>query len=175
MKEPISDSFRDVPLKDAYKLVTPGMPMLVATKGSAPSGGPAAGDSPKGGTAQGGAYDLAPIAWVTPLDYEPVTKVLFVCDPAHRTAANVRASGEFAFCVPASANDPLINQCGSVSGVDADKYARFSIEAIPANATDLRIPATCAAWIECRLIRIVEEGSVLIFMGEAISARELRK
>jgi flavin reductase (DIM6/NTAB) family NADH-FMN oxidoreductase RutF len=162
MKETVSDAFRDVPLKDAYKLVTPGMPILVATKGT----------SPAGDAARCASYDLAPIAWVTPLDYEPVTKVLFVCDPAHQTAANARASREFAFCVPASADDPLVNQCGSVSGVDADKYARFSIEAIPANATDLRIPATCAAWIECRLIRIVEEGSVVIFMGEAVSARK---
>lgn len=141
---------RPVPLEEAYTLVTPGLPVLVASKGLH--------------------YNLAPIGWNTPLDYEPVTKVLFVCDPAHQTAKNIKKTGEFAFCIPVSQKDPAIEQCGSVSDPAADKFEQFSIAGFAAEKTDLRIPASCAAWIECRLIRVIPEGSVEIFLGEAVAA-----
>ena len=146
----MTQDFSPVSLKEAYELVTPGMPILVASRGAH--------------------YNLAPIAWNCPLDYEPVTKLLFVCDPAHQTAANIKKTGEFAVCIPSSGDDPLIEQCGSVSDPAADKFARFSIAAMNAERTDLRIPASCAAWVECRLIRVIPEGSVEIFLGEAVAA-----
>jgi flavin reductase (DIM6/NTAB) family NADH-FMN oxidoreductase RutF len=147
---PESANFVAVPLAAAYKLVMPGMPVLIASKGRH--------------------YNLAPIAWNTPLDYEPVTKLLFVCDPAHQTAANVKREKAFAVCVPASADDPIIERCGSVSDPEADKFAAFAIPHIDAKAIDARVPANCASWIECRLIRVIPEGSVEIFLGEAVAA-----
>jgi flavin reductase (DIM6/NTAB) family NADH-FMN oxidoreductase RutF len=149
-----ADAFRDVPLGDAYTLLVPGCPVLVASRGIH--------------------HNLAPIAWNTPLDYEPVTKVLFVCDPAHQTAINIHKTGEFALCVPASAEDPLIEKCGSVSDPRADKFAQFAIESVAAVKTDVRIPATARGWIECRLIRTITEGSVEIFLGEAVWASARR-
>ena len=143
-------NFVAIPLADAYKLITPGLPVLIASKGRH--------------------YNLAPIAWNTPLDYEPVTKLLFVCDPAHQTAANVKREKAFAVCVPASADDPIIEKCGSVSDPDADKFAAFAIPHIDAKSIDVRVPANCASWIECRLIRVIPEGSVEIFLGEAVAA-----
>lgn len=144
------DAFVPVPLAEAYTLITPGLPALIASKGAH--------------------YNLAPIAWNCPLDYEPVTKLLFVCDPAHQTARNIKESGEFAVCVPQGAADPLIERCGSVSDPDADKFERFGIASFPADRTNLRIPATAEAWVECRLLRVIPEGSVEIFLGEAIAA-----
>jgi flavin reductase (DIM6/NTAB) family NADH-FMN oxidoreductase RutF len=145
-KEP----FAAIPLAKAYGLIVPGRPILVASKGAH--------------------YNLAPIAWNCPLDYEPVTKLLFVCDPAHQTAHNIKKTGEFSVCVPESEDDPLIGKCGSVSDPNADKYARFGIDSLPGEKTDTRIPATAKAWIECKLIRVIEEGSVEIFLGEAVAA-----
>ena len=140
-----------VALTEAYRLVTPGIPIIVASRGKY--------------------YNLTPIAWNCPLDYEPVTKLLFVCDPAHQTARNIKETGEFAVCIPSSPDDPMIEQCGSVSSAEIDKFERFAITSIKAEKIDVRIPTTAAAWIECRLIRVIPEGAVEIFLGEAISAR----
>lgn len=143
-----------VALTEAYRLVTPGVPIIVASRGKH--------------------YNLTPIAWNCPLDYEPVTKLLFVCDPAHQTARNIKETGEFAVCIPASSDDPIIEQCGSVSSAEIDKFERFAIESHKAEKIDVRIPASATAWIECRLIRVIPEGAVEIFLGEAISAHVRR-
>ena len=103
-----------IDLTEAYKLVTPGVPVLIGTKGKNP-----------------GQYNLAPIAWNCPLDYEPVTKVLFVSDPAHQTALNAKREGRFAFCIPLSDSVPEIEKCGSVSDPEADKFKLFDIKSIP--------------------------------------------
>lgn len=142
-----------VELTTAYKLLTPGQTVLIATKGK-----------------RDGQYNLTPIAWTCPLDYEPVTKVLFVSDPAHQAAANIRRTNEFAVCVPLSNDDLIIEQCGSVSSADADKFAQFSISAHKAAAIDVMIPENCQSWIECTLIRSVTEGNAEIFMGLAKAA-----
>jgi flavin reductase (DIM6/NTAB) family NADH-FMN oxidoreductase RutF len=147
---PEGAGFRPVPLAEAYTLITPGVPVLIASKGHH--------------------YNLAPIAWNCPLDYEPVTKLLFVCDPAHQTARNIKASGTFAVCVPLTQDDPIIERCGSVSDPATDKFERFSIPFLKARAVDVQIPEGCAGWVECRLIRVIPEGSVEIFLGEAVAA-----
>jgi len=109
-------------------------------------------------TKGGGRYDLAPIAWACPLEYSPVSKVLLVCDEGHRTLADLRSSGEFAVAFPTPAQRRLVEETGLVSGRDEDKYARLGI--------DYRR----AARVECRLARIVEEGTSMIVMGEVLAA-----
>jgi flavin reductase (DIM6/NTAB) family NADH-FMN oxidoreductase RutF len=148
--EDIASAFEPIALEKAYSLVVPGRPILVATKGMH--------------------YNLTPIAWNCPLDYEPVTKLLFVCDPAHRAAHNIKSTKEFAVAIPSKSDDPIIEQCGSVSDPAADKFTRFGIASFPASKIDVRVPASAAAWIECRLIRVIPEGSVEIILGEAVAA-----
>jgi flavin reductase (DIM6/NTAB) family NADH-FMN oxidoreductase RutF len=153
--EDIASAFEPIALEKAYSLVVPGRPILVASKGLH--------------------YNLTPIAWNSPLDFEPVTKLLFVCDPAHRAAHNIKATKEFAVAIPARADDPIIEQCGSVSDAAVDKFARFGIASHKATRIDVRLPDSAAAWIECRLIRVIPEGSVEIFLGEAVAAFTRRR
>ena len=154
MQNTIADpeGYKSVGLSEAYKLITPGLPVLVASRGRF--------------------YNLTPIAWNTPLDYEPVTKVLFVSDPTHQCALNIHRTQEFALCIPASADDPVIEQCGSVSCADVDKFIKFGIPWIAAQKIDVHIQNGCSAWIECHLIRVIKEGSVEIFLGESVAAFE---
>jgi len=144
--------FLPVDLVEAYKLVPPATTALVATKGEKN-------------------YDITPIGWIMPMDYEPVTKIIFSSDPKHQCAHNIKESKEFAVCIPQKANDPIIEQCGSISSADADKYKRFGIAAAKASKTDLLIPEqNCSSWIECKLVRIIAEGSVELFIGQAVAA-----
>lgn len=50
----------------------------------------------------------------------------------------------------------------------------FGIEGTKAKKTDLMIPENeIQGWIECRLIRVIKEGSVELFLGEAVAAYSL--
>jgi flavin reductase (DIM6/NTAB) family NADH-FMN oxidoreductase RutF len=141
-----------VPPKEAFSLLNCGGIVLVCTKSEA------------------GLYDLAPIAWASPLDYEPTSRVLFVCDPAHATYGNLLASREFALALPSFEQRGLVEKTGSSSGRDGDKYASLGISAFAAARVDARIPEGAAGWLECRLIGTVAEGSVSIVMGEVLAA-----
>ncbi|HUW41451.1 MAG TPA: flavin reductase family protein [Rectinemataceae bacterium] len=145
--------YDDVPLSRAYELLAGGCLIWVCTKSAA------------------GRYDLAPIAWNCPLDYEPSSRVLFVCDKKHATLENLRAGGSFAIALPTPEQMDLVEKTGSVSGRERDKYRDFGIAARPAAAVDALVPEGVAGWLECRLLRAVEEGSVAVVMGEVLAAR----
>ncbi|MDE5898591.1 MAG: flavin reductase [Treponemataceae bacterium] len=148
------EGFQEADLTDAYKMLKGCETCMIATKG-----------------VRDGQYNLTPIGWFMPMDYEPVTKVLFSTDPAHQCGRNILRTKEFALCVPKDPADAFIEQCGSVSAEDADKFQQFGIAGVPAGKIDVLIPAErCAGWIECRLIKILREGSVDLVMGEAAAA-----
>jgi flavin reductase (DIM6/NTAB) family NADH-FMN oxidoreductase RutF len=144
--------YRDVPAAEAYSLLNTGGVVLVCTKG------------------RDGRYDLAPIAWSCPLDYEPTSRVLIVLDPNHRTTENLEAAGEFVLALPTYAQKALVEATGSVSGKTVDKYAEFGIAATPASAVDALVPAGAAGHLECRLIESRRVGSVAVVAAEVVRA-----
>ncbi len=139
-------------VSEAYELLNPGGLVLVCTK------------------SEDGRYDLAPVAWNCPLDYEPVSRVLFVCDPGHRSYEDLVEAGEFVLALPSVAQRVLVEKTGSVSGRDVDKYAEFGIAAERAREVDALVPAGVAGWLECRLLRVIVEGSSAVVMGEVLRA-----
>ncbi len=144
--------YREYPLREAYSLMNCGGLVWICTKSAA------------------GRYDLAPIAWACPLDYEPVSRILFVSDPAHATCANALETGRFAAVLPSLSQRELCLRTGASSGATVDKYGSLGIESFPARKIDVLVPTGAAGWIECRLLRSVDEGSVRILMGEALAA-----
>ena len=148
------DNFKPVDLVKAYKMLTGDITKLIATKGHSKT-----------------LYNLTPIDWCMPMDYEPVTKVIFSCAPEHQCDGNIRRKKEFAVCVPIDPKLPLIGQCGSVSDPAADKFRQFNITGQKAEKTDVMIPIEAVrGWIECKLIRVLREGSVDLIMGQAVAA-----
>jgi flavin reductase (DIM6/NTAB) family NADH-FMN oxidoreductase RutF len=144
-----------VPPKEAYSLLNCGGLILVCTRSSS------------------GRYDLAPIAWSCPLDYEPTSRLLFVCDPAHATHENILARREFVVALPSFSQRGMAEKAGSSSGRNADKYESLGIEAFDALEVDARVPSGVAGWLECTLLRTIVEGSVSIVMGEVVVARAI--
>lgn len=145
--------FKAADLVSAYKLIS--SPALICTKGAKP-----------------GLYDITPIGWVMPMDYEPVTKVIISCDPAHQCDANITHSPFFAVAMPIGGEkSEVVKNCGTVSDAAADKFAVFGIKGSKASKIDVMIPASdISSWIECRLVRIIREGSVDLIIGEAVAA-----
>ncbi len=139
----------EIELTEAYKAVK--SPVIIASKGKE--------------------YDLTPIGWVMPFDYEPVTKVVFSSAPDHQADANIRRSSEFAVLIPKDANGDLVQNTGSVSGAAVDKFEKFAIKAKKARNIDVMIPENgISAVIECKLIKVQAEGSVDLFFGESVAA-----
>ncbi|HPC71709.1 MAG TPA: flavin reductase family protein [Treponema sp.] len=118
-------------------------------------------------------YNLAPIAWNCPLDYEPLSRLLFVIDPKHQTFKNLEASREFSIALPTYHQKKLVEQTGSVSGAAVDKYTAFAIASFPATDVDARIPEGVAASLDCRVLEIVRISSVAIVAGEVLSAKAI--
>lgn len=118
-------------------------------------------------------YNLAPVAWNCPLDYEPVSRVLFVIDPHHETFKNLEASREFALALPSYHQKVLVEKTGSVSGERVDKYQAFAIASHPAVDVDALIPDGVAGSLDCRALEILRIGSVAIVAGEVLSARAI--
>lgn len=146
--------FKSEDLVKAYKLVGSNTATLIATKGN-----------------KEGLYDLTPIQWIMPMDYDPVTQIIFSCAPEHQCDANIKRTKEFAVCIPSDAENPIIEKCGSVSSADIDKFARFGITGQKAEKIDVLIPVEdCSAWIECTLEKVIHESTVDLFIGKATAA-----
>jgi flavin reductase (DIM6/NTAB) family NADH-FMN oxidoreductase RutF len=147
--------YEEISIQDAYRLQNAGGMVLVCTK--AASG-----------------YDLAPVAWCCPLDYSPQSRFICVLDTSHRTFEDLKASGEFILALPCFAQKSLVELCGSISGRDADKYARFEIPAFRGEKVDALIPYGVAGWVECKVSGIHVEGTSAVVYGDALLARAAR-
>ena len=148
----IMEGFKSVDLKKAYTMIK--SPAVVLTKGMKH-------------------YNITPYGWIMPLDYDPVTKVIFSSDPDHQAVANIKRTGNFAVAFPLDPSAKWIEDCGSVSNPNVSKYEMFSIEGTKASVLDVMLPLDkISGWIEFKFIRSVPEGSVELMMGEAIAAFE---
>lgn len=147
--------YKNIAPKEAYALQNAGGLVLICTKGAE------------------GRYDLAPVAWCCPFDYEPVSKLLCVLDTSHKTCLDIQASKEFVIALPSVAQEGLVMETGSISGNDVDKYKELGIESFSAESVDVRIPAEVLGWIECRLTNLLLEGTSAIVMGEVLNAKSV--
>lgn len=146
------NDYAEIPLAEAYELQNAGGLVLVCTRGP------------------DGRYDLAPVAWCCPLDNGPASRLILVLDTGHRTYEDLSEAGEFAVALPAKDQAELVRRAGSVSGHDVDKYEKLGIQSFPAGKVDALVPEGVAGWLECRLLRIVVEGSSAVVMGEVLRA-----
>ncbi|MBO7638945.1 MAG: hypothetical protein J6S91_08215, partial [Treponema sp.] len=103
-----------------------------------------------------------------------VTRVIFSSDPEHQAVANIKRNKEFAVAFPLDPKALFIEQTGSVSNPEADKFKMFSIKGEKASSVDVMLPKDLiSGWIEFKFIRSVEEGSIELMMGEAIAAYQM--
>lgn len=148
--------FKKIDLTQAYKLLEGCETILVCTKGK-----------------NEGQYNVTPYGWFTTYDYEPVTKVLFSSDPTHQACANIQRTKEYAICIPKNNSDPIIFKCGEISSPEADKFKELGLTGVMAEKTDAKVlPENSRAILEMKLARIIKEGSVELYLGEAVEAWE---
>jgi flavin reductase (DIM6/NTAB) family NADH-FMN oxidoreductase RutF len=136
----------------AYQLLNPGAMVLISTVSS------------------DGKFDIAPIAWHCPVDYDPITRLLFVTDLSHKTFENVDVTRQFVISVPHINQLEIVKKLGSCSGHDTDKIAKFNLDVFDAEMLNCKIPADCIGYIECKVYNIIKDRDVALIFGEAVFA-----
>jgi flavin reductase (DIM6/NTAB) family NADH-FMN oxidoreductase RutF len=114
-------------------------------------------------------YNIAPIAWNSPVDYGKTTKLLFVIDTAHKTYENIIETKELIVSIPHASQLKLIKELGNYSGRDINKFNQFGINTRNGKKVDCKAPENCIGYIECKLLKVIEEDSVGIVICEALN------
>lgn len=148
--------YLNIPANEAYKLLNSGALILLSTSDMEEN------------------LNLTPIAWHCPVDYEPVTKLLFVTDVKHKAYANIRETGKFLVCIPHVSQLSLVRNLGSCSGFDVNKLEKFNVEYSLSEKYQYPVPAGCIAYIECNKTREIIEDGVSIIIGEVINAKAIK-
>jgi len=81
----------------------------------------------------------------------------------------ISATREFVVNLPTAGMVEVVDRCGSVSGREVDKFAEFSLTAIPAEKVRPPLIGECPVNIECRLLGVQEIGDHDLFLGEAVA------
>ncbi|HPO66578.1 MAG TPA: flavin reductase family protein [Bacteroidales bacterium] len=151
----MAEKYTTIGLDKAYRLLNTGAVGIICTRNNL------------------GNYNMAPAAWITPIEYDPVTRVVIVLDKENRTCQNILESGIFAIAIPHISQVNLVKDLGSVSGHVQDKISHLGIHTIPGTSIDVLLPQDCIGYIECKLYRSVEDDGVMLLFGEAVHARVL--
>ena len=118
-----------------------------------------------------GEFDIAPIAWHRPIDYDKTTRLLFVCDKAHKTYQNILETNEFALSLPDISQLSLVKELGSCSGTNTNKIDNFKIETIDTEFINCKLPDDCIGYIECKVYKIIDDGEVALIFGESVHTK----
>ncbi len=148
----MSKKYTDIPLDKAYKLINTGMLVVISSKTN---------DS---------TYNVAPIAWNCPVEYDPVTRIMFVCDKEHQTYVNCLKYNEFGVMIPHISQVNLVKKIGSCSGKEFDKFEKYHIQSFKAKNIDVIFPTDAIGYLECKIYKIIDDESVAIIMGKVLHA-----
>ncbi len=143
-----------LPLKNAYRLLNAGSLVVVSTS-------------------DGQNYNLAPIAWNCPVEYDPVTQVLIVVSRQHKTHDNIIKNQKFTLIIPHVSQKELVVALGSVSGHDINKFNEMEIPVFYSESMGYPVLKGAVGYIDCNLIKELVHGDVSVFIGEAVYAGAL--
>ena len=122
-------------------------------------------------SAHGEHRNVMAAAWSMPVEFTP-PRIAVVLDKSTHTRELVLASGRFALNLPCRAQADLCFTVGSVSGSEADKFARYGIKSFDGPATGLPLVEGCVAWLECRLVSEPHaQDAYDTFFGEVVAAQ----
>lgn len=110
-----------------------------------------------------GSANLATVSWWTYLSFNP-EMVAFAMSKKSFTGGMVRDSKKVVLAVPGTALKEAVMGCGSTSGRDTDKAAKFGIELKDLPDCGIRIPVHTRAAIQCTLKEFHEVGDHYLYI-----------
>ncbi|MCS7230568.1 MAG: flavin reductase family protein [Elusimicrobiota bacterium] len=111
--------------------------------------------------------NIAPIAWITPLNDDPPLVVVCVAS-THYTSELIEKYGEFVINVPSYSLLNVVIMTGKTSGKEEDKFKKFNIlyeDGYKVNTVHLK---NCVGFIEAKLFDVKEYSGVKLYVGEVV-------
>ncbi|MDZ7386392.1 MAG: flavin reductase family protein [candidate division KSB1 bacterium] len=107
------------------------------------------------------------VAWVSRVNYDP-PMVAIALGSEHYTNPGIEKSGAFSVNVPSVELVEKVDFCGLVSGRNCDKSTLF--ELFYGEETGAPMVAACPLSMECRLVRKVDLGGDVLYIGQIVGA-----
>ncbi|MEN6301664.1 MAG: flavin reductase family protein [Armatimonadia bacterium] len=142
---------REVPVEEAVKLKYPEWVMFVLTRD------------------EDGKPDIMPAGWCMICNSNPLMMAVAVGFGryTHRT---MEETGEFVLAWPGVGQEKLIEQTGSTTGRDINKFEEFGLEEIPTSEVAAPIISGLAVALECEVVSQLELEDHSIFVGQVVAA-----
>ena len=103
-------------------------------------------------TKPGGESNVMTIGWGTIGSIWGLPMFLVVVRPTRYTYQFIEASNEFTVNVPTPAIKEFTHHCGTASGRDGDKFARFQMSVTPGQKVQAVTIDACPLVYECRVV-----------------------
>lgn len=110
-----------------------------------------------------GTPNLATVSWWTYLSYNP-NMIAFAMAKTSYSGEMVRSSKKVILTVPGESIADAVIGCGSTTGRDTDKAARFNIELEDVEDSSIKIPVHSRAAIVCTLKEYHEVGDHYLYI-----------
>ena len=110
-----------------------------------------------------GSTNLATVSWWTYLSYNP-DMIAYAMAKTSYSGEMVRQNKKVILTIPSDKIVDAVLGCGSTTGRNTDKTAKFGIEMQKVDGSDIRIPAHSALAIVCNLKEFVETGDHYLYV-----------
>lgn len=110
-----------------------------------------------------GSTNLATVSWWTYLSYNP-NMICYVMAKTSYSGEMVRADKKVILTVPGAAIADAVMGCGSTTGRDTDKIAKFNIEMQSLPDSEIQIPLHTRVAIQCSLKEYHEVGDHYLYI-----------
>jgi flavin reductase (DIM6/NTAB) family NADH-FMN oxidoreductase RutF len=141
---------KELPLAEVYQLLEPG-PVVLLT------------------TAQKGRPNVMTMSWHMMVEFEPPLVACIVSSGDYSFAA-LKATKECVIAIPAVGLARKVVAVGNSSGRDTDKFEKFGLTALPAEAVAAPLVGECFANLECKVIDTRLLNSYNLFILEVVKA-----
>jgi flavin reductase (DIM6/NTAB) family NADH-FMN oxidoreductase RutF len=138
---------RQLKLSRAFTLIEPGPVVLVTTHDV-------------------GKSNIMTISWTMVLDFTPVFAI--TTGDWNYSFTALRKTGECVIAIPAVDLLDRVVGIGTCSGADTDKFAKFGLTAVAGKIVKAPLIAECVANIECKVVDVVSNHSIVVL--EAVAA-----
>ena len=115
-------------------------------------------------------YNLLTVAWCGTVASDPPQLSISVRKERY-SFAPISEMGEFTVNLPDKSMVAALDNCGVISGRDADKFALHQLTALPGSRVAAPIGAEAPLSLECKVVRTIDLGSHTMFIGEIVAVQ----
>ena len=110
-----------------------------------------------------GSTNLATVSWWTYLSFNP-SMIAYAMAKTSYSGEMVRSNKKVILTIPGAEIAEAVMGCGSTTGRDTDKIAKFGIEMQTVEGSDIQIPLHSRVAIQCSLKEFIETGDHYLYI-----------